>query len=77
MSTLPTQSRIDDLVDTHGSIQLAIQARQACVDRRAGEGKASPVAEAEVAALKGLPWDHLTARQREAQRNQLPHDYLS
>lgn len=68
----PTQKRLDELIDAHGGIHAAIASREACVRRRAGEGKESPVAAAEVAALRALPPGYATPAQQA--RTVLPWD---
>lgn len=62
--TAVTEARLNDLINAHGSIQLALEARNQCIARRKAEGKASPVAEAEAAALIALPWDYRTPAQK-------------
>ena len=66
---LPMKNRIDELIDAHGSIALALASRRQCIARRASEGKTSPCAEAEVAAMESLPPDYTTPNQRKRDFN--------
>mgnify|MGYP007071585827 FL=1 len=59
-----TKRRVDDLIDAHGSIALAIDSRLKCINRRTSEGKCSHRAIFEVQALENLPVTYLTNAQR-------------
>ena len=67
---LPIKLRIDELIDAHGSIALAIASRQACIERRKAEGKGSPVAAVEVALLSELPPTYRTPKEQSRDENE-------
>ena len=66
---LPTKIRIDELIDAHGSVARARESRLLCIARRAAEGKDSPCAKAEVAALDELPLNYATPAQLRREKN--------
>ncbi len=54
---------INELIDHCNGIHGAIENRQKSIARRAAEGKTSPNAEAQLAALLALPYDYQTPKQ--------------
>lgn len=65
------RNAIDELIDHCGSLYHAVENREKLIARRRAEGKASPIAEGQLAFLLSLPVTYNTPKQERALKNWL------
>ena len=69
MNANSSNEKLNEIIDANNGIHGAIDSLNARIARRASEGKESPVAAEQLAAILALPIDYQTPKQIQASAN--------